>query len=316
MCSTREEIILDPKGDVALIKNAFIEYGKRYINLIVEAKVTLGGKPSIEDVRNYFNNIEPLLMEYGRDVLSRNGPEGWDKTMNQIRDNLDPKTLPFALKDRNQEAIALLKTVEQLEFYDPVLDGLLSAFKYDRSYFDKVLSYIEPFVSMIIKQALKRYSMVEKPEQFLEINPNYPLIKLDLSRLTQRQWGNFIENMDKSFFKKHMVDIVTGNDFLSDPKDLVILIKSDNKTQQVVLELNPSVFNLKDRYTNHLEKNFATQIAQLMDEYGTKKLSEMTSISDTMLRKWRNGESEPSLTSLLKIVDSTGVTLDWITGRV
>jgi transcriptional regulator with XRE-family HTH domain len=273
-------------------------------------------KLTIEDVRNYFNNIEPLLMEYGRDVLSRNGPEGWDKTMNQIRDNLDPKTLPFALKDRNPEAIALLKTVEQLEFYDPVLDGLLSAFKYEQEYFYKVVSCIEPFDLMIIKQELKRYSKADKPEIFLEINPNHPLIKLDLSRLTQRQWGNFIENMDKSFFKKHMVDVVTGNDFLSDPKDLVILIKSDNKTQQVVLELNPSVFNLKDRYTNHLEKNFATQIAQLMDEYGTKKLSEMTSISDTMLRKWRNGESEPSLTSLLKIVDSTGVTLDWITGRV
>ncbi|MGE4501119.1 MAG: helix-turn-helix domain-containing protein [Hydrogenovibrio sp.] len=299
-----------------LNKNAFTEYGKRYIDLIVEAKVSLGRKPSIEDVRNYFNNIEPLLMEYGRDVLSRNGPEGWDKTMNQIRDNLDPKTLPFALKDRNPEAIALLKTVEQLEFYDPVLDGLLSAFKYDQEYFYIVLSYIEPFVPIVIEKALKRYSMSDKPDNFLEINPNYPLIKLDLSRLTQGQWGNFIENMDKSFFKKHMVDIVTGNDFLSDPKDLVILMKSDNKTQQVVLELNPSVFNLKDRYTNYLEKNFATQISQLMDEYGTKKLSEMTSISDTMLRKWRNGESEPSLTSLLKIVDSTGVTLDWITGRV
>lgn len=242
MCSINEEIFLDPKGDVALIKNAFTEYGKRYINLIVEAKVSLGGKPSIEDVRNYFNNIEPLLMEYGRDVLSRNGPEGWDKTMSQIRDNLDPKTLPFALKDRNPDAIALLKTVERLDFYDPVLDGLLSAFKYEQEYFYKVLSYIEPFVSMIIKQALNRYSMAEKPENFLEINPNHPLIKLDLSRLTQRQWGNFIENMDRCLFKSLMMDVGTGDNFLSDTKDLVVLMKSDNKTQQVVLELNPDVF--------------------------------------------------------------------------
>lgn len=128
---------------------AFKEFGWRFANIVIQAEVALGNRPHYQRIRRYINNIEPLLMEYGRDVLSRNGPEGWDKTMNQIRDNLDPKTLPFALKDRNPEAIALLKTVEQLEFYDPVLDGLLSAFKYDRSYFDKIVSSLGPLLEKL-----------------------------------------------------------------------------------------------------------------------------------------------------------------------
>jgi conjugative coupling factor TraD (TOL family) len=128
---------------------AFKEFGWRFANIVIQAEVALGNRPHYQRIRRFINNIEPLLMEYGRDVLSRNGPEGWDKTMNQIRDNLDPKTLPFALKDRNPEAIALLKTVEQLEFYDPVLDGLLSAFKYDRSYFDKIVSSLGPLLEKL-----------------------------------------------------------------------------------------------------------------------------------------------------------------------
>lgn len=92
----------------------------------------------------------------------------------------------------------------------------------------------------------QEYVRADKANVSIELRPNNPQLKLDLSRLTIRQWNNFIENMDKSYFKTHMVDIVTGNDYLSDPKDLVILIKSDNKAQQVVLELNPSVFNLKN----------------------------------------------------------------------
>lgn len=128
---------------------AFKEFGWRFANIIIQADVALGNKPHYQRIRRYINNVEPLLMEYGRKILTDKGPEGWDKTYRQILDNLDPKILPFALKDRNPEAIALLKLVEATEFYDPVLDGLLSAFKYDRSYFDKIVSSLGPLLEKL-----------------------------------------------------------------------------------------------------------------------------------------------------------------------
>jgi len=128
---------------------AFKEFGWRFANIVIQADVALGNKPHYQRIRRYINNVEPLLMDYGRTTLNKLGPEGWRQTYDQILNNLNPQSLPFALKDRNPEAIALLKTVEKLDFYDPVLDGLLSAFKYDRSYFDKIVSSLGPLLEKL-----------------------------------------------------------------------------------------------------------------------------------------------------------------------
>ncbi|WP_130537703.1 type IV conjugative transfer system coupling protein TraD [Thiomicrorhabdus indica] len=129
--------------------SAFKEFAWRFANIIVQADVALGNKPSYHSVRKYVNNIEPLLLKYGKMILGKLAPEGWEKLYHQILDNLDPKTLPFSLKDRNPEAIALLKYCEATEFYDAVLDGLLGAFKYDRSYFDKIVSSLAPLLEKL-----------------------------------------------------------------------------------------------------------------------------------------------------------------------
>jgi hypothetical protein len=42
--------------------------------------------------------------------------------------------LPFALKGRSHVVIALVRYVKEQGFYDPVADGLRSAFEYDKTY--------------------------------------------------------------------------------------------------------------------------------------------------------------------------------------
>lgn len=64
---------------------------------------------------------------------------------------------------------------------------------------------------------------------------------------------------------------------------------------------------------NSNRKPFSDQIKVLMDEFGTGKLSAMTEISDTMLRKWRSGSSLPGLDKLLALSDATGASLEWLT---
>jgi hypothetical protein len=59
------------------------------------------------------------------------------------------RNLPSALKGRNPEAIALLRQLRSLEVYDPVLDGLLLAFKYDRTYFDTIVSSVGPLMEKL-----------------------------------------------------------------------------------------------------------------------------------------------------------------------
>ena len=121
-------------------RSPFRAFAENVINLVVQADVALGNKIDRVSARNHLKNIEPLLSQYGKFILAKSAPEGWDKLYFQILDNLDPKTLPFSLKDRNPECIALLKYCESTEFYDPLLDSLLRVFEYDRSYFDKIVS--------------------------------------------------------------------------------------------------------------------------------------------------------------------------------
>lgn len=59
-------------------------------------------------------------------------------------------------------------------------------------------------------------------------------------------------------------------------------------------------------------KPFSDQITVLIDEFGTGRLSEMTGISDTMLRKWRSGTSLPGLDKLYALSDATGRTFQWL----
>lgn len=128
---------------------AFKEFAWRFANIIIQADVALGNKPSYERVRQYINNIEPLLLKYAKKTLNKNGPDGWEKSLQIVKSNIDVKSLSFALKDKSLDAIALLRYVEETEFYDPVLDGLLSAFKYDRSYFDKIVSSLGPLLEKL-----------------------------------------------------------------------------------------------------------------------------------------------------------------------
>jgi len=256
---------------------AFHEFGKNFIYTIVQAEIALCHQPTYESVRHHFNNIEFLLMDYGCTTLNNMGPEGWQQTYDQILNNLNPQTLPFALKDRNPEAIALLKTVEKLDFYEPVLDGLLSAFKYDRSYFDKIVSSTKLCLEALIKECLGRYS----------------------------------NNAEKVVGKTRLAEILITQDirrgdvtFVFDPKgdaDLVMDLMMHCKMEQRV---NRKSFS--EQLNALMDKHGISSAHQF---------SEMTSVDSRVIRKWLNGEGNPGLDNLIAISDATGVSLDWLAGK-
>jgi len=67
---------------------------------------------------------------------------------------------------------------------------------------------------------------------------------------------------------------------------------------------------------NQNHKPFSDRISVLMSEYGTGVLSKMIGVSDTMLRKWRDGKSDPSLKSLLSLSEALNVSVEWLaTGK-
>ncbi len=128
---------------------AFKEFAWRFVNIIARALVALGRRPDYHQVRRHINDIEPLFVEYARHFLDQAGPKGWQKSVNALAGSIEDRTLPLALRGRNREAVALTQFLAQLELYDPVLDGLISAFKYDRTYFDKIVSSVGPLMEKL-----------------------------------------------------------------------------------------------------------------------------------------------------------------------
>ncbi len=128
---------------------AFKEFAWRFVNIIARALVALGRRPDYQQVRRYINDIEPLFVEYAREHLRRHGAEDWREKVTDIAANIKERNLPNSLRGRNDEAIALMRHLQELDLYDPVLDGLVSAFKYDKTYFDKIVSSVGPLMEKL-----------------------------------------------------------------------------------------------------------------------------------------------------------------------
>lgn len=128
---------------------AFKEFAWRFVNIIARALVALGRRPDYQQIRRYINDIEPLFIEYAREHLQREGNADWASEVEEIAGKISERNLSAALRGRDREAIALMRYLQAQDLYDPVLDGLVSAFKYDKTYFDKIVSSVGPLMEKL-----------------------------------------------------------------------------------------------------------------------------------------------------------------------
>tara|TARA_R100000687_G_scaffold39656_1_gene32384 strand:+ start:43283 stop:45388 length:2106 start_codon:yes stop_codon:yes gene_type:complete len=128
---------------------AFKEFAWRFVNIVARALVALQRRPDYQQIRRYINDIEPLFVEYARHYLAMHGPEGWSDAVDDIAEKISERNLAAALRGRDREAIALMRYLQAQDLYDPVLEGLVSAFKYDKTYFDKIVSSVGPLMEKL-----------------------------------------------------------------------------------------------------------------------------------------------------------------------
>lgn len=133
---------------------AFKEFAWRFVNIIARALVSLGEQPNFERIRRYINDIEPLFVRYARHWLSENGKLDWADTVASLASRYTKGNPPRALRGRQPEAIGLYQYLQQQGSYEPVLEGLMSTFKYDRSYFDKIVSSVGPLLEKLCSGAV------------------------------------------------------------------------------------------------------------------------------------------------------------------
>ena len=142
---------------------AFKEFGWRFTNIIAQALDRLGEPPTYRAIQTHVNNIDDLLVRYGRLWLQNNGPEDWEELLRAYEYGLTgpreapdrPKVPPLTAAERTRDirAVCMARVLHEVQTgtgsQDPITEGLLSACKYDRTYFDKIVSSLLPFLEKL-----------------------------------------------------------------------------------------------------------------------------------------------------------------------
>ncbi len=130
---------------------AFKEFAWRFTNLVAQAQVALGQVPTYDLLLRDITDIEPLFLRYATHALQQQGPEDWEQRVDKVQTQIEKRqiTVPRALQDRSDRLIALVHVLKDLQLPDAVLQGLATAVRYERSFFEKIVASLGPFLEKL-----------------------------------------------------------------------------------------------------------------------------------------------------------------------
>jgi conjugative coupling factor TraD (TOL family) len=134
---------------------AFREFAWRFVNIIARALVELGQRPDYLLIQRHVINIDTLFIEYAQHYFVRHDPKAWEVIV-QIEARLNDKNIPRNMIGREARVVALEQYLSQARVFDPVLDGLRSAVRYDRTYFDKIVASLLPLLEKLTTGKIAR----------------------------------------------------------------------------------------------------------------------------------------------------------------
>lgn len=127
---------------------AFKEFAWRFVNIISRALIELGQRPDYLQISRHVINIDDLFIRYAQYYLPKHEPKAWD-VIAQIAGKVTDKNTPRNLQGRDKYVVALEQYLAATKVYDPILDGLRSAVRYDKTYFDKIVASLLPLLEKL-----------------------------------------------------------------------------------------------------------------------------------------------------------------------
>ncbi|MEZ2743777.1 type IV conjugative transfer system coupling protein TraD [Halopseudomonas bauzanensis] len=129
---------------------AFREFAWRFVNIVNRARHALGHRPSYEQILADVVNIDGLLVEYAEQRLEAALPGAWAHVA-EFEGRLNDRNWPRNMLGRDKRVVALIQYLQSpdVSIKDPVLEGLLSAVRYDKTYFDKIVASLLPLLEKL-----------------------------------------------------------------------------------------------------------------------------------------------------------------------
>ncbi len=180
---------------------AFREFAWRFVNIIARALVELGQRPDYLLIQRHVTNIDALFMEYAANFFAKNDPKAWEVVV-QLEGKLNDKNIPRNMMGRERRVVAIEQYLSMARIYDPVLDGLRSAVRYDRTYFDKIVASLLPLLEKLttgkIAQLLApNYSDLNDPRpifDWMQIIRKRAIVYVGLDALSDSEVASAVGN--------------------------------------------------------------------------------------------------------------------------
>ncbi|NWE28086.1 type IV conjugative transfer system coupling protein TraD [Pseudomonas gingeri] len=127
---------------------AFREFAWRFVNIIARALVALGVRPDYLKIQRHVINIDTLFIEYSNHYFTQRDPGAWD-VIAALEASLNDKNTPHNMRGRQKRVTAIDQYLARTRVGDPVMDGLRSAVRYDKTYFDKIVASLLPLLEKL-----------------------------------------------------------------------------------------------------------------------------------------------------------------------
>ncbi|WP_047100523.1 type IV conjugative transfer system coupling protein TraD [Dickeya dianthicola] len=180
---------------------AFREFAWRFVNVIARALIELGQRPDYLLIQRHVINIDALFIEYAQHYFARTEPKAWEVIV-QIEARLNENNIPRNMIGREKRVVALEQYLSQARNYDPVLDGLRSAVRYDKTYFDKIVASLLPLLEKltsgkIVQLLAPNYSDLSDPRpifDWLQIIRKRAIVYVGLDALSDAEVAAAVGN--------------------------------------------------------------------------------------------------------------------------
>lgn len=133
---------------------AFKDFTWRYVNVIAQAMNGLGKKVDYEMIKEYGQNIEPLVRDYFTMLAAKDDPDGYQAKVLAILDAMNDKNnsdyrVPKEMSNRDRSVVALWHYCTEHHLYDSIASSLSRTYEYDRGYYDKLVSSLLPLMDKL-----------------------------------------------------------------------------------------------------------------------------------------------------------------------
>ena len=123
----------------------FREFVWRFVNVVARAVVALGQRPDYRTILRHVTNIDELCLSYAESYFS--GRADVLAAVDAIERRRDKP--PRHMEGRPPRLVAFEQVMLDKGLGDEVLDGLRSAMRYEKSYFDKLVASLLPLLEKL-----------------------------------------------------------------------------------------------------------------------------------------------------------------------